>query len=274
MKLRLARTMPRSPVSTRSSERERCTPPGGNGPRGVVGYRAFHPRLQPVVGPRSPARAFTRRSPAFIPAHCDAGGALRIFRPYPRTTTLGRAHPIPSRHTPDERHPDPARGTPVLPDTEPGSSTTAAAQAGHLERGGGAGGIHHRQRHLPRSQHRRRPRGDAGRVLHDLDRGRAGGADGRAHHRRAGGHVPALRRHLRLSARGVRAAAGVPLRLDGAAGHPPQRAGRHRHDLRGVRGAAVRLRPGVGAMGGRGRHPAAGPGEHPLGTGGARWCRT
>ncbi|CAA9360911.1 MAG: Uncharacterized amino acid permease, GabP family, partial [uncultured Gemmatimonadetes bacterium] len=141
----------------------------------------------------------------------------------------------------------------------------ASAQAGHLERGRGAGGLHHRQRHLPRARPRGRAGGHAGRLFADLDRRRAGGADGRADHRRARGHVPPLGGRVRLPARGVRAPSRIPVRLDGAAGDPPLGAGRHRHDLRRVRRADVRLRARVGAVGGGGRHPAAGAGQHPLG---------
>ncbi|CAA9296220.1 MAG: Uncharacterized amino acid permease, GabP family, partial [uncultured Gemmatimonadetes bacterium] len=140
----------------------------------------------------------------------------------------------------------------------------AAAAARAVERGGGAGGLHHRQRDLSRAQHHRGPGRHGGGDGDAVDRG---GDDRPLRRPDAGGArgaLPALGRDLRVPARGVRPAPRLSLRVDGAAGDPPLRAGRHRHALRGVPAhlCAAGRRPG--ARGRHGGHPHPRHGQHRL----------
>ena len=120
----------------------------------------------------------------------------------------------------------------------------AAAPAGLVERGSGGRRVHDRQRHLPHPGLDRPARGRRAAVPAQLGAGRSGDAVRGAHLCRARGDVPALRGDLRLHPRGVRAPAGVPVRLGGIADHPPRRLRRDLDHLVGVHAAGARRRSG------------------------------
>ncbi len=139
--------------------------------------------------------------------------------------------------------------------------------------GGGCGGIHRteggsfavrldhdrcrfddRLGHLHRLGRYRAPRGLARRAARGMDRRRPDDDRRRASLWRTGGDDAACGRPVRLPARGLRRDAGVPVRLDPAAGDPDRhyRGGRRR--LRALRRGAVAGagRPDVVRMAGRG----------------------
>ncbi len=139
-----------------------------------------------------------------------------------------------------------------------------AAPPRPVERRGGARRLDDRQRHLPHAGPHRRLRARAGADVRHLGSGRPARALWRPHLRRVGGAVPPLGRRLRLHPRGLRAAAGVPIRVDRAAVDPRVGAGGHRHAVRGIPAALAGLRSQDRAQ----RHVRAlrrGRGHHPHG---------
>ncbi len=110
----------------------------------------------------------------------------------------------------------------------------AAAPPGLVERGRRAGGLDHRVGDLPHARGGRAARGRRAAVLPGLGAGRGGGAVRCPDLRRAGGGVSALGRDLRLPARSVRPARGLPVCVGRAAHHPSRR-------LRGDRDHRVRV---------------------------------
>ncbi len=119
----------------------------------------------------------------------------------------------------------------------------AAARARPVERGGGARRLDHRRRHLPDSRDHRRPRPRAAADVRRVDPGRPVGAVRRAHVRRACGAVPPLGRRVRVHPGGLRPAARVSVRLDGAAPDPRLGPGRDRDPVRRVLAALARPGP-------------------------------
>src|SRR6266581_2109752 len=118
-----------------------------------------------------------------------------------------------------------------------------AAPPGSVERGRGARRLDNRRRHLPDAGDHRRAGAGAARDVRRLDAGRRARAVRGPHVCGAGRAVSPLRRRVRVPARGVRAAAGLPVRMGRAAPDPRLRARRHRDPVRGVLPALARARP-------------------------------
>ena len=137
------------------------------------------------------------------------------------------------------------------------SSGTYARRIGLVLRDDDGGRRHHRLRHIPQSGARGRAGSNCRAHPGGVGAGRRHRAAGRAGLRRAGRATAGGRRGVRLSARCLRTAAGISLRLDAPAGDRHRRHRRRGGDVRELYRRPDRTGTGCATAARRWRDPAA-----------------